>query len=250
MKTDKIKPTVSCCRLFMQVITNYNILITQDKENKGENMLNYWLNNFIENINNKFRKKVIFIGIQGSYARGEANENSDIDVVVIFDELSYDDIKSYDEIISAMPMRDKICGFISGKQELENWDRSDLFQFYHDTLPLYGDLNFIKHLITDEDTARAVKIGACNIYHMCVHNAVHEKSCDILKSLLKSAYFTIQAKYYLEHGEYIRQRRSLIENVSNDDKEILLLLSQEKYVNNLDSASQKLINWASNLICN
>lgn len=208
-----------------------------------------WLENFTEKINNSFPERIVFIGIQGSYARGEASENSDIDVVVIFDTLSYPDIKRYDEVISTMPMREKICGFISGKQEIEKWDKSDLFQFYYDTIPIYGDLGFLKEFITIEHVFRAVKIGACNIYHMCVHNAVHEKSCKILKSLLKSSFFVIQAKYYLEHNNYISQRKILIENVSLEDKEILLLLSQSKYVNNFDFASEKLINWASNLIC-
>ena len=58
-------------------------------------MLDQWLKNFTHIITNNFPKKIVFIGIQGSYAREEANENSDIDVVVIFDKLSYHDIKCY-----------------------------------------------------------------------------------------------------------------------------------------------------------
>lgn len=212
-------------------------------------MLDQWLKNFVDSIKNKFSERIVFIGIQGSYAREEANESSDIDVVVIFDTLSYHDIKLYDEVISTMPMRNKICGFISGKKEIENWTKTDLFQFYHDTVPLYGNLNFIKNLITPEDVSLAVKICVCNIYHMCVHNAIHEKNSDILKCLLKSAFFTIQAKYYLEHGKYINQKQKLIECVCPDDKEILLILSHDKYINSFDSSSQKLIDWASNLIC-
>ena len=163
---------------------------------------------------------------------------------MIFDKLIYSDIKRYDEIISKMPMREKICGFISGKKELENWDRSDLFQFYHDTIALYGSLNFIKNLITNKDISRAVRLGACNIYHMCVHNAIHEKSDDILKSLLKSAFFVIQAKYYLECEEYINKRKILLENINSQDKEILLLNPTD----DLEFVSQKLIAWSANLI--
>ena len=207
-------------------------------------MLENWLQDFTKKINESFPKRIIFIGIQGSYARGEATENSDIDVVVIFDKLIYSDIKRYDEIISKMPMREKICGFISGKKELENWDRSDLFQFYHDTIALYGSLNFIKNLITNKDISRAVRLGACNIYHMCVHNAIHEKSDDILKSLLKSAFFVIQAKYYLECEEYIYKRKILLENINSQDKEILLLNPTD----DLEFVSQKLIAWSANLI--
>lgn len=211
-------------------------------------MIKEWLTNFTEKIMDNFSERVIFIGIQGSHARKEATENSDIDVVVIFDELSYRDIKRYDDIISEMPMRDRICGFISGKLELEQWDRADLFQFYHDTLPLYGDLDFIKDLIAPEDISRAVKTGACGIYHACVHNAVHEKSADILKSLLKSAVFVIQAKYFLESGEYVRSREELSEKIGADDKKILTLAT-EKNTADLDGASETLFKWASALIC-
>ena len=212
-------------------------------------MLDQWLKNFTQIITNNFPERIVFIGIQGSYAREEANENSDIDVVVIFDKLSYHDIKCYDEIISKMSMCDKICGFISGKKELENWEKSDLFQFYHDTITLYGNLDFIRNLITMQDISRAVKIGACNIYHMCVHNAIHEKSSEILKDLLKSAFFVMQAKYYLENQKYIHKRQILMQHVSPEEKEILLIYSENKYINNLDSVSEKLINWASDLIC-
>lgn len=130
-------------------------------------MLKQWLNEFTEKIKDNFSERIVFIGIQGSYARGEANENSDIDVVVILDEISYNDIKRYDEVISTMPMRDKICGFFSGKQELENWSKSDLFQFYYDTVPLYKNLDFIKDSISSEDVLQAVKKELV-IYIICV----------------------------------------------------------------------------------
>lgn len=148
-----------------------------------------WLKEFVEQVKEAFGIRITFIGIQGSYARGEATEKSDIDVVVILDKFSYEDVRHYDCAISGLPDRDKICGFISGKQELRNWDRADLFQLYYDTAPLYGNLGWMKELIRLEDVWRACHLGACNIYHMCVHNAIHEKSPDILRSLYKSAMF-------------------------------------------------------------
>lgn len=38
---------------------------------------------FIKNLHLIFGEKIIFIGLQGSYTREEATENSDIDVVII-----------------------------------------------------------------------------------------------------------------------------------------------------------------------
>ena len=79
---------------------------------------------------------------------------------------------------------------------LARWDRSELFQFYHDTAILYGSLDFLRPLIAREDIQRAVLTGACTIYHGCVHNVLHEKDPEILRALLKAAVFTLQAKHY------------------------------------------------------
>ena len=62
-----------------------------------------------------FADRVWFVGLQGSYARGEATESSDIDVVVILDELTASDLAAYRQMLDTLPHRELICGFISGK---------------------------------------------------------------------------------------------------------------------------------------
>lgn len=42
-----------------------------------------WMKGFLQKLDNIFGKRVFFVGLQGSYGRGEATETSDIDVVVI-----------------------------------------------------------------------------------------------------------------------------------------------------------------------
>ena len=99
-----------------------------------------WISNFEEKLERTFENRVYFLGIQGSYARGEARSNSDIDIVVILDKLDATDIQKYNSMLDTMPHRDLICGFISGKNEILNWEPSDLFQFYYDTKPIKGSL--------------------------------------------------------------------------------------------------------------
>ena len=142
-----------------------------------------WITSFTEKVEQTFPNRVWFIGLQGSYGRGEATETSDIDVVVILDVLRIDDLKVYRDMLDTLPNRDLICGFISGKNELLNWETSDLFQFYYDTTPIKGSLDCLLEKIDKQTVKRAIRIGACNIYHACVHNFVHEKSDDILRSL-------------------------------------------------------------------
>ena len=152
-----------------------------------------WMVSFLKALNETFGDRVWFVGLQGSYGRGEATETSDIDVVVILDELSAMDIKAYNDMLDILPHRELICGFLSGKREILNWEASDLFQFCNDTTPIKGSLDEVLAVVDESAVNRAIKIGVCNIYHACVHNMIHEKSEDILRGLYKSASFAVQA---------------------------------------------------------
>jgi hypothetical protein len=172
-------------------------------------------------LNETFANRVWFVGLQGSYGRGEATEASDIDIVVILDELSASDIQKYNSMLDALPHRELICGFLSGKNEILNWEPSDLFQFYHDTTPIKGSLDKLLTVIDEAAIDRAIKIGACNIYHGCVHNMLHEKSEDILRGLYKSASFVLQALIFKQTGKYIKHQKELLGVVSADEQKIV-----------------------------
>ena len=180
-----------------------------------------FVNSFLDILNDTFERRVWFVGLQGSYARGEATATSDIDMVVILDELSASDISTYNEMLSKLPYRELICGFISGKEDIMNWEPSDLFQFCHDTIPIKGSLGEVRALIDDSAVNRAIKIGACNIYHGCVHNMLHEKSEDLLRGLYKSASFVVQAIAFRQTGHYISHQNELLQVVSSNDRVIV-----------------------------
>ena len=168
-----------------------------------------WMHSFLLALNDTFTTRVWFVGLQGSYGRCEATETSDIDIVVILDELSAADIQTYHDMLDRLPHRELICGFLSGKTEIMNWEPSDLFQFCHDTTPIIGSLDEIMAVIDKSAVSRAIKIGACNIFHGCVHNMLHEKSDDVLRGLYKSASFVVQAIVYKQTGRYMKQQEEL-----------------------------------------
>ena len=180
-----------------------------------------WITTFLDALTYTFKDRVCFVGLQGSYGRGEATQTSDIDVVVILDQLSVSDIQSYIAMLDGLPHRELICGFISGKDELLNWEPSDLFQFYYDTTPIKGNLDNLLPVIDEDSVDRAIKIGACNIYHGCLHNMLHEKSADALRGLYKSASFVVQAIVFQQTGKYIKQQNELLRVASSDDRGII-----------------------------
>ena len=180
-----------------------------------------WMQNFVQALNETFGDRIWFVGLQGSYGRGEATETSDIDVVVILDELSAMDIQTYNTMLDILPHRELICGFLSGKKEIMNWEPSDLFQFCHDTTPIKGSLDEVMAVIDESAVNRAIRIGACNIFHGCVHNMLCEKSEDVLRGLYKSAAFVVQAITFVQTGNYISHQKELLQVVSSDERDIV-----------------------------
>lgn len=212
-----------------------------------------WMEQYIDAVQNQFHDRIWFIGLQGSYGRGEASDQSDIDVVLILDTVSVKDLETYSQMLDTLPNREKVCGFMSGKKELLSWEPSDLFQFCYDTTPIRGSLDELISCIHEEDVRRAIRIGACNVYHMCVHNLVHEKSMDILKGLYKSAAFTLQAITFLQTGRYEKKKASLLSMLHEEDQSVLkagIELNKKEALSSeeLKNFSDKLLCWASSWI--
>ena len=201
-------------------------------------------------MNNVFDNRIWFVGLQGSYGRGEATASSDIDVVVIFDELNASDIKAYNEMLDTLPHRELICGFISGKDEILNWEPSDLFQFYHDTTPIKGSLNNLLPMIDNAAIDRAIKIGTGNIYHGCVHNMLHEKSEEILRGLYKAASFVVQAIVFKQTGNYFKQQNQLLQAALPEEQKIIKAFLKYKNDETVDfnEASLILFEWSKKWI--
>ena len=209
-----------------------------------------WMKKFLQILNDTFTNRVWFVGLQGSYGRDEATETSDIDIVVILDQLSVTDIQKYNAMLDTFPNREQICGFVSGKDELLNWEPSDLFQFYYDTTPIEGSLDELLAVIDKTAVNRAIKIGACNIYHGCVHNMLHEKSEDILKGLYKSASFVVQAIAFKQTGKYVKHQSELRDVVSTDEMDIVDTFLNLKNGGTVDfkSMSEALFAWSKKWI--
>ena len=213
--------------------------------------INNWLNIVLEKLQEKFAGKLLFVGLQGSYNRGEATETSDIDLVVILENLAFDDLKNYRLIIDSMPNKEKACGFISGKDELQNWSKADMFQFYYDTKSLYGKLEDIIQPPTKDEIKQSVKTSSENLYHATVHSFIHSNNyVEDLKNLYKMTFFILQAKYFVQTNNYVPTKKQLIECLNGTEKEILnICINKENILNYSQSEIEtlycKLVEWCS-----
>lgn len=213
-----------------------------------------WMGVYTRTVKDLFGNRVRFVGLQGSYGRGEATETSDIDVVLVLDRATVQDLAAYDAALSALPHRDKVCGFVSGARELRHWIPSDLFQFCHDTTPVFGDLRDLVPEIAKEDVRRAILSGACNLYHACGHNVVHEKDPAALTALYKTAFFLLQALLCDRTGVYVKTRDELASSLAPREQQILLARDALKARSRISRAefeaySERLFAWTGDLIC-
>ena len=200
-----------------------------------------------------FGDRVLYIGLQGSYMRGEATEHSDIDPMVVIDQLSMDDLQKYKEMISRLQDPEKHCGFICGKRELENWNPLEICHLLHSTKDIYGELKTLAPAYTKEDVRNFAKLSVGNLYHEICHRYLHasrdQNSAGLIDSY-KNVFFILQNVYYLETERFARTKKDLLEMTSGDDKSILstAIALSEGASYEFEELFSFLVNWCSALL--
>ena len=173
-----------------------------------------------------FDERLLYVGLQGSYLRGEADENSDLDVMVVLDSFSVQDMDRYREILKRMGAYEKSCGFICGKEELLRWNPLESCQLRHTTKDFFGTLTDYLAPATREDEINYVKLSLGNLYHEICHRYIHksrEKNLAGFRGACKRAFFLMQNLHYLESGRFLLTKKELKEAVSADDRPVLEL---------------------------
>ena len=173
-----------------------------------------------------FGDRLKYVGLQGSYLRGEAHENSDIDIMLILDRFSVRDMDTYRDVLKEIGFYEKSCGFICGREEMARWNPLEVCQLRHATKDLLGALGNYLPLATREDEINYVKLSLGNLYHAICHRYIHadkEKNISAFRGTCKSVFFLIQNMNYLESGRYILTKKALKEAVSQEDRRVLEL---------------------------
>ena len=170
-----------------------------------------WCNLLGKKLKKEFAEQLYFFGLQGSYRRGEATEDSDIDVVVIFKTMDLDILCRYRKILDTMPDAQKVCGFVAGEKELENWPTYDLLQLLYDTKPFYGSLQLMFQYIDRTSIEQAVKIEAANLYHMACHSFLFggEQRVKMLSVLYKQGQFMMRTYALFYKGIFASNMRQV-----------------------------------------
>ena len=189
-----------------------------------------------------FGDRLLYIGLQGSFRRGEAKNNSDIDIMTVLDDLTVADLYTYRQTVQAIESPHPTCGFICGKAELLCWNPCEICQVAHETKDIYGALAPLLPTYTKEDVRRGVQAGVGDLYHAICHSVVHAKGCAdtaTLAAAYKTAFYLLQNLIFLKTGVFCLTKGELTQAVDGMDREILQTDPQE----NPDAAFSLLFDW-------
>lgn len=189
--------------------------------------VNSYLDDLIRNCQAAFGNRLLYVGIQGSYQRGEARKDSDIDVMIILDRFSVQDMDIYRAILQRIGSYERSCGFICGREEMLRWNPLEVCQLLHTTRDLVGTLTDYLPPAAREDEINYVKLSLGNLYHELCHRYVHrdrDRNITAFRGTCKGLFFLLQNLHYLESGRFVLTRKELKEAVAEEDRRMLELV--------------------------
>ena len=186
--------------------------------------LSGYLDRLIAGCRAAFGERLLYVGLQGSYMREEAREDSDIDVMLILDGMSVRDMDAYRRVLEAAGHSDRACGFICGREEMARWNPLEIRQLRHTTRDLYGTLADYLPNADRADEVNYVKLSLGNLYHELCHRYIHagpEENAARFRGTCKALFFLIQNLHDLESGCFVVTRAALMARVGEADREML-----------------------------
>lgn len=212
-----------------------------------------YIDELVNTLKKTFGERLVYIGLQGSYLRNEETKSSDIDIMAAIDNISVEDLQSYQKALVSVGNFDKSCGFICGKTDLENWNPLEICHLLNTTKDYFGELKKLVPTYTVEDERNYVKLSLNNLFHEICHGYVHadrEYNISKLPKTCKSVFFIMQHLHYLSSGNFVPTKRELLECVQDEDKTVLeLSISLQNHIDyDFDEAFSVLFNWCQNAL--
>ncbi len=193
-------------------------------------LVDAYLSALTERLLNAFGIRLAYVGLQGSYLRGEATEDSDVDVTVLLHHMTKDDLDAYRRILEELGHADRACGFLCDAETFARWNPLECGRLLCDTRDIYGRLADFVPAHTREDHLKFVQTELGNLYHALCHRYVHadaEKNRRKLASHKKELFFLLQDLMYLRTGVFHLQRGDLLAALNAEDLRIYRLLYEE-----------------------
>lgn len=182
-----------------------------------------YIEEMIADLRTAFGARLCYVGLQGSYLRGEAHAGSDLDLMVVIDALTPRDLDTYRACLVNRGDEIQSCGFLCGKDALAAWNPLEILHLRYSTRDLYGMLEPLLPPTSMEEHRRYVQLSLGNLYHALCHRYVHtspENSRKKLGNHEKELFFILQDLHYLRSGNFMPTRDALSDVLPLSDRAV------------------------------
>lgn len=186
-----------------------------------------WMPAAVRTLEGAFGIRLRFVGLQGSYRRGEATEASDIDICVILDRLEPEDLPILRAALDTLPEGAKAAGFVCGAAQLRAWPKFEIFAFAQDMDAWYGELAPLLPEVTDADIRLGCRAALAALYHESAQTLLlapawpAEAVRDAMRSLSKSYLRALQGGIFLRNGTFPRDRAAAMRLARAEEADLL-----------------------------
>jgi predicted nucleotidyltransferase len=212
-----------------------------------------YMSELIDQLKNAFDGRLLYVGLQGSYMRGEATEESDMDAMVVLENMTVRDLDVYRSIIMSLGDYEKSCGFICGRAELAGWNPLEICHVLHTTKDCYGTLSNLVPSYDKADIQNYIKVSVGNLYHEICHRYIHADADANRRKLpftYKGVFFILQNVYYLKTGVFAMTKKELLTMLLGEDRAVMETAMQlsEGGSYDFDRAWETLFCWCASVL--
>lgn len=186
-----------------------------------------WLTDFTTKLKQAFGERLVWVGHHGSWARGEARPESDIDTMVVLDKVESDDITAFRNIVSSMQDAQSLAsGLLLSLPELRCTPRFYTVQYFHGRKELYGSIDGIieppraQDLIGDIELKVSDNLLAARHYLLFPHDPA--KVVLKLKYHFKNCFYALESFILLTQKKFIPTKNEILAFLDDpEDKEVI-----------------------------
>lgn len=182
--------------------------------------INMYMDALLTRLRQAFGPSLLYVGLQGSYLRGEATEDSDIDVMVVLETVDLPALDRYRAVLEVVGDTDKACGFLCSRADLAHWNPTEIPHLLRCTKDYHGVLAELVPPCTEYDLKVFLQTALGNLYHEITHRYIHrsaERSLEALSGLHRPVFFILQNLLLYRDGIYPETRGALAEILTGTD---------------------------------
>ncbi|HUT73373.1 MAG TPA: nucleotidyltransferase domain-containing protein [Armatimonadota bacterium] len=195
--------------------------------------VNQWLAEFLARLRQAFGQRLLFVGHHGSWARGEATPDSDIDTMVILDHIEAEDLAAYRDVISNMADGGRMAsGLFNSVAEMQARPRSEApVQYFYGCKVLHGSMAGIVGKPTNADLMQDIRAKAsynllATRHYLLFPHDLRQKVHSLCYPF-KESFYALQEWILVQSSQFFARKTDLLQVLNDEDDRAVVAVARD-----------------------